>query len=381
MRIYLDCAASAPVNERALEAAMPFLAEHFGNPSSIHTEGRKAAMAIARARQQCAAAIGAPPDSICFTSGGTESDNLAVRSAALQGAESGRRHIVTTAIEHKAVLNSCRTLERQGFTVTYLLPDSEGIISAQEVERALRSDTALVSVMVANNEIGTIQPIADIAKLCRERNVLFHTDAVGAVGSIELDMEALGIDLLSCSAHKLGGIKGAGFLYCRPGLKLAPLIDGGGQERGLRGGTENTAAIVCMGEAVTDACRNIPKKQREISALRDELISLLGRVSGCRLNGSRERRLCGNVNVSFSGVEGESLILNLDLAGVSASSGSACAGVTSEPSHVLKAVGLSEEWLRGSLRLTLSEHNTQEEIHAAARIIEHTVTRLRGNLV
>ena len=375
--IYLDNAASAAVAPAALAAAMPFITAA-GNPSSIHTEGRRAALAVIKAREQCAAAIGAKPSEIVFTSGGTESNNTALRCAAELMSAAGKRHIVTTAIEHPSVLNTCRALEKRGYTVTYLAPDSGGVISAEEVERALRPDTALVSVMAANNEVGTLQPIGETARLCRERGVLFHTDAVQAVGSVELDVGRMGIDLLSCSAHKLGGLKGSGFLYLREGTALSPLMYGGGQERGLRSGTENVGGIVALGEGVSLACADIPAKQRRLAALRDRLISLLLEIPDSRLNGSRTRRLCSNVNVSFSGVEGESLVLNLDLMGICCSSGSACASGSEQPSHVLRAMGVPEKYQRGSLRLTLSESNTEEEILAAAAAVRETVTRLRG---
>lgn len=375
--IYLDNAASAPVLECALSAAEPFLAECCGNPSSIHTEGRRAALALIEAREKCARAIGASPEEIVFTSGGTESDNMAVRSAALSGWRSGRRRIVTTAIEHPAVLESCRFLEQFGFEVEYLAPDSDGYVSAEQARQLITADTALVTVMTANNEVGTIQPVREIAEICRERGVLFHTDAVQAAGLVPLDVSEIGCDMLSISAHKVGGLRGAGLLYCRGGITAAPLIYGGGQENGLRSGTENTAAIAAMGAALEYACRDIPGRSAEMSSVRDRLISLLLDIPGSRLNGGISPRLCGNVNVSFAGVEGESLVLGLDLRGVCASSGSACASGDERPSHVLSAMGIPEEFLKGSLRLTLSGSTTMEQAEQAAAAVRDTVATLR----
>ncbi len=374
--IYLDNAASAPVKPCALSAAMPFIADCFANPSSAHSGGRRAALAIIKAREQCAAALCCLPEEIYFTSGGTESDNTAIFSAAKAFTE--RRHIVTTAIEHPAVLMPCRELKRQGFSVTYLSPDSEGRISPEQVERAITSETALVSVMAANNEIGTLQPIEEIAEICRRKSVLFHTDAVQGAGSIPLDMRKIKADMLSLSAHKLGGIKGGGLLFVRKNTPLYPLIFGGGQERGIRSGTENTAAIVALGEALEYASRDMERRAAYVASLRDTLIERLCKIPRSRLNGSRESRLCGNVCFSFSGVQGESLVLSLDLMGVCASSGSACGSGRNERSHVLEALGLSEEWLGGSLRLTISEENTPDEIVAAADAVERCVDRLRA---
>ncbi len=376
--IYLDNAASAPALPDAIRLAMPFLEECCGNPSSIHGEGRRAALALIEARERCAAALGASPEEIYFTSGGTESDNTALKSAALSGLETGKKRIVTTNIEHPAVLRSCEFLEKFGFEIRYLEADGDGYISAEQAEELITPDTAAVSVMAANNEVGTIQPIREIADICRSRGVPFHTDAVQAAGSIPLDVGEIGCDMMSISAHKIGGIRGAGLLYCRNGCGLIPLLHGGGQESGMRSGTENTAAIAAMGQAMEHSCRNIAKKAAGIAALRDRLISLLLEIPGSRLNGGRERRLCGNVNVSFAGVEGESLVLGLDLRGVCASSGSACASSGGTPSHVLRAMGVPEEMLRGSLRLTLSENNTLQEIEQAAVAVRDTVETLRA---
>lgn len=375
--IYLDNAASAPALTCALQAAMPFISECCGNPSSIHTEGRRAALAIIEAREKCAAAIGAKPEEIIFTSGGTESDNMALKSAAISGLSSGKKRIVITKIEHPAVLKSCEFLERMGFEVKRLGVNSEGYVSPEQARELITPETAVVSVMAANNEIGTIQPVGEIAEICRSRGALFHTDAVQAAGNIPLDVNAIGCDMMSVSAHKLGGIKGAGLLYCRSGCGIAPLLHGGGQENGMRSGTENTAAIAAMGAAMEYSCRGIAERAEKISALRDRLISLLLEIPDSRLNGGLERRLCGNVNISFSRVEGESLVLGLDLRGVCASSGSACASGDVMPSHVLRAMGVPVEFQRGSLRLTLSEHNIAGEIEQAAAAVRETVEMLR----
>lgn len=375
--IYLDNAASAPVLDCALNAAEPFLRDFWGNPSSIHTEGRRAALALIEAREKCARAIGAAPEEIVFTSGGTESDNMAVKSAALAGWEQGRRRIVTTSVEHPAVLESCRALERFGFVVDYLPVDSGGYVSAERTRELITPDTALVTVMTANNEVGAVQPIHEISAVCREHGVLFHTDAVQAAGMIPLDVNDIGCDMLSISAHKLGGLRGAGLLYCRRGIPVNPLLNGGGQENGLRSGTENTAAIAAMGAAMEYACRDIPGKSAAMSEVRDRLISLLTEIPGSRLNGGKSPRLCGNVNVSFAGIEGESLVLGLDLRGVCASSGSACASGDEKPSHVLTAMGVPAEFQKGSLRLTLSESTRMEEAERAAATVRETVETLR----
>lgn len=375
--IYLDNAASTPVLDRARRAAEPFLWECCGNPSSIHSEGRRAALALIEAREKCAAAVGAKPEEIVFTSGGTESDNMALRQAALLGMASGKRRIVASAIEHPAVLNTCRSLELQGFEVRLIGVDGNGYVDMEQARELITPETAVVSVMAANNEVGTIQPVRELAEFCRRRGVLFHTDAVQAAGYIPLDVKELGCDMMSVSAHKLGGMRGAGLLYIREGLELQPLICGGGQENGLRSGTENTAAVVSMGAAMEEACRDISGSAGRISALRDRLIAGLLDIPGSRLNGGVSPRLCGNVNVSFAGVEGESLVLGLDIRGVCVSSGSACSSGNELPSHVLRAMGVPEDMLKGSLRLTLSEFNTADEVESAILAVRETVETLR----
>lgn len=394
--IYLDNAAAAPVNPKALAAAMPFLTENFANPSSVHTLGREASAALDKAREQCAAALGAFPEEIYFTSGGTESDNLAVFSALNAN---GKRRIVTTEIEHPAVLNACSELERRqqdvakptpkarhgcraserwrGFEVVRIMPGKEGAVRAEDIAAAIDDNTALVSVMTANNEIGTLQPITGIGAVCRERGVPFHTDAVQAVGNIPLDMRTLPVDMLSVSAHKIGGIKGAGLLYVRKGTTVSPMIFGGGQERGIRSGTENVAAVAALGAAIEDITSDISRRAEKISRLRDMLIKRLETIPDSRLNGSRTARLCSNVNFSFRGIDGEALVMSLDLMGVCASTASACSAGKQRRSHVLTALGLSDDWLDGTIRLTLSEHNTVEEITAAADIIAECAARQR----
>lgn len=373
--IYLDNAASAPVHPKALSAAMPFITENFANPSSAHTLGREARLAVIAAREQCAAAMGAQTEEIYFTSGGTESDNLAVFSALNVN---GKRRIVTTEIEHPAVLNACKELQRRGFEVVSISPDSEGIIHAEDIAAVIDNNTALVSVMAANNEIGTIQPFAEIGELCRRTGVLFHTDAVQAVGNIPLDMREHIVDMLSVSAHKIGGIKGAGLLYVRKGTLISPMIFGGGQEMGMRSGTENVAAIAAFGAAITEICRDIPEHRRRLSRLRDMLIEKLEKIPDSRLNGSHTDRLCSNVSFSFADIDSEALVMTLDLMGVCASTASACSAGKHHRSHVLAALGLDENRIDGALRLTLSDQNTEEEIVTAAGIITECVARQRS---
>ncbi len=375
-RIYLDHAATTPLSPAVLAAMTPYFAEVFGNASSIHGEGREAKRAVENARRQVAKALNAAiPQEIYFTAGGSESDNWALKGAAFAH---GSGHIITTAIEHHAVLHTCEWLEKQGFSVTYLPVDGFGRISAAQVERALQPDTFLVSVMSANNEVGTLEPIGEIGELCRSRGVLFHTDAVQAVGAIPLDVQAMHIDLLSLSGHKLCGPKGVGALYIRKGVKIEPLIHGGAQERGYRAGTENLSGIVGLGKAVEMAHASLSDHAARMTALRDRLIEgLTARVPGTHLNGHPTQRLPGNVNISFDGVEGEALLLRLDLVGVAASSGSACTSGALDPSHVLMALGLSEAAANGALRLTLGTETTPEEIDRVLDILPPIVDDLR----
>lgn len=372
--IYLDNAASAPVHPKALSAAMPFITENFANPSSAHTLGREARLAVIAAREQCAAAIGAQPEEIYFTSGGTESDNLAVFSAL---GFNDKHKIITTEIEHPAILNACKELQQRGFEVVRISTDGDGIVHAEDIAAVIDNNTALVSVMAANNEIGTIQPFAEIGELCRQMSVLFHTDAVQAVGNIPLDMREHIVDMLSVSAHKIGGIKGAGLLYVRKGTLISPMIFGGGQEMGMRSGTENVAAIAALGTAMTEVCRNIPEHRRRLSRLRDMLIEKLEKIPDSRLNGSHADRLCSNVSFSFADIDSEALVMTLDLMGVCASTASACSAGKHHRSHVLAALGLDENRIDGALRLTLSDQNTEEEIVTAADIITECVARQR----
>ena len=377
--VYADNAATTKPSQKAIDAMLPFLYEEYGNPSSVYSLGMRAAKAILKARENVAAAIGARPQEIYFTSGGSEADNQALRSAALSGEKNGKRHIVTTAFEHHAVLRTCEYLQRRGFEVTYVKPDSRGLISPCDIEAALRDDTCMVSVMYANNEIGTIQPIEEIAGICKARGVLFHTDAVQAVGHIEIDVKKQGIDMLSLSGHKIFAPKGVGVLYAKSGTDISPLIFGGSQERGKRAGTENVAAIAALGAVIGDAVSGIAERTQRVRAMRDRLIGgLLSSIPDTHLNGDRERRLDGNVNIAIDGIEGESLLLMLDMAGICASSGSACESASLDPSHVLKSIGLDEKRAKGSLRLTINELNTDEDIDYILKKLPEIVSRLRA---
>lgn len=378
MRIYADNAATTRMSRRAIDAMLPYLSDIYGNPSSLHSIGQEAAQALFAARQTVAEQLGCEPRELTFTSGGSEADNMALVSAATLGARKGKKHIISTAFEHHAVLHTLARLEKQGFEVTLLDVHENGLISAEEVEQAIRPDTCLVSVMYANNEIGTIQPIAEIGAVCRAHGVLFHTDAVQAVGHLPIDVVKQNIDLLSLSAHKFHGPKGIGALYARRGIALTNLIEGGAQERGKRAGTENVPAIVSMAAALKEACENMEKNTAYVRALRDRLIEGLSKIPHGALNGDREHRLAGNVSFCFEGIEGESLLLLLDDKGVCASSGSACTSGSLDPSHVLLAIGRPHEVAHGSLRLTLSEENTEEEIDTIIRAVTETVEYLRG---
>lgn len=377
--IYLDHAATTPVDPRVLEAMLPYFTEQFGNPSSIYAAGRQARAAIDQARARIARILHCQPREIVFTSGGTESDNLAIKGVAWWHRLNGRgNHIITTAFEHHAVLHSVQYLERFGFEATYVRPGPDGLVRVEDIEAAIRPDTILISVMYANNEIGTIQPIAEIGKLAHRYGILFHTDAVQAAGTLPLDVERLHVDLLSLSAHKFYAPKGVGLLYVRQGTKLLWQQHGGSQESNRRAGTENVPGIVGMATALELAYAEREERNAHLLALRDRLIDgILQRIPDARLNGDREQRLPNNVNVSFEGVDGETVLLNLDMHGIAASSGSACTTGSTEPSHVLLAIGLTPEQARSSIRLTLGKDNTEQEIDRTLDVLEETVTRLR----
>ena len=376
--IYADNAATTKMSKRAIEAMLPYFSEGYGNPSSLHSAGQRAAEALVSARKRIASCLNALPREITFTSGGSEADNQALLSAARLGAKQGKRHIVSTAFEHHAVLHSLKRLEEEGFSVTLLPVPENGILSAQAVEEAIRPNTCLVSVMYANNEIGTIQPIAEIGAICKRKGVLFHTDAVQAVGHLPIDVEAQHIDLLSLSAHKFHGPKGVGALYARKGIPLMPLIEGGAQERGKRAGTENIPAIVGMAAALEETCAGMEERSARLKVLRDRLIDGLREIPHSILNGDREKRLTSNVHFCFEGIEGESLLLLLDDRGICASSGSACTSGSLDPSHVLLAIGRPHEIAHGSLRLSLSEETTEEEVDFIVQSVKEVVAYLRG---
>jgi len=377
MNIYVDNAATTAVSDIALAAMMPCFQEVYGNPSSLHSPGQRAAERLESAREIFARNLNADPRGITFTSGGSEADNQALRSAAAIGARKGKRHIVSTKFEHHAVLHTLKELEKEGYEVTLLDIPPDGVVTAEQVRTALREDTCLVSVMFANNEIGTIQPVAEIGAVCREAGVLFHTDAVQAAGHLPIDVEAMNIDLLSLSAHKFHGPKGVGVLYAKRGIPLTNVIHGGAQERGKRAGTENIPAICGAAAAFDAACAEMEKDAERMSLLRDKLIAGLTAIPHTVLNGDPVHRLPGNVNVCFEGIEGESLLLLLDAKGIAASSGSACTSGSLEPSHVLLALGRPHEVAHGSLRLSLSSENTMEEVEYMLQIIPEVVAYLR----
>lgn len=376
--IYMDHAATTKTSLTAQQAMIRAMTEDWGNPSSLHSPGQKAADALMTAREKIAACIGATPREIYFTSGGSEADNQAIVSAALVGKRKGKTHLISTAIEHHAVLHTLARLEKEGFEVTLLPVDESGIVKAEDVAAAIREDTALVSVMFANNEIGTIQPIAEIGALCREKKVPFHTDAVQAAGHLPIHVTEQNIDMLSLSAHKFHGPRGVGVLYVRRGLPLLNLIEGGAQERGKRAGTENLPAIAGMAAALEEACAHMEADTARVKVLRDRLIEGLSQISHSALNGDWERRLPGNVNFCFEGIEGESLLLLLDDKGIAASSGSACTSGSLDPSHVLLAIGRPHEVAHGSLRLSLGAENTQEEVEYVIQAVADVVARLRA---
>ena len=369
--VYADNAATTPVTPAVLEAMTPWLMENYGNPSSIYSIGRAARTAVEKARRQVAAALNTEPGEIYFTSCGTEADNWALKGSMRRWAAKGKKHLITAVFEHHAILHSARALEKEGFEVTYLPVTPEGLVDPAELEKAIREDTALVSIMLANNEIGTVQPIAELAAIAHAHGAWFHTDAVQAVGHIPVDVKALGVDMLSLSGHKFHAPKGVGALYVKKGILPNIFMDGGA-------GTENLASIVGLGEAITVATASLEENMARITAMRDRLIDSLLRLPKTRLNGSREHRLPGNLNISFEGIEGESLLLRLDMAGICASSGSACTSGSLDPSHVLMAIGLKHEVAHGSLRLSLSELTTEEDIDYIIAQVPPIVEGLRA---
>ena len=378
MTIYADNAATTKMSRTAIDAMLPYMETYYGNPSSLHSVGQKAAEALQSARERIAACLGCQPREITFTSGGSEADNQALLSAAKLGARKGKKHIISTAFEHHAILHSLKRLEKEGFEVELLPVGETGTITAQQVRDAIRDDTCLVTIMYANNEIGSILPIAEIGAVCKEKGVLFHTDAVQAAGHVHINVRERNIDMLSLSAHKFHGPKGIGVLYARQGVILTPLIEGGAQERGKRAGTENIPAIMGMAAVLEEACAHIDENAQKVSTLRDKLIAGLSKIPHSALNGDPVNRLPGNVSFCFEGIEGESLLLLLDAKGICASSGSACTSGSLDPSHVLLAIGRPHEIAHGSLRLSLCEWNTEEEVDYMLRAIPEVVTYLRN---
>ena len=375
--VYADNAATTQMSRAAIDAMLPYMETIYGNPSSLHSVGQQAAEALQNARERIAACLNASPREIYFTSGGSEADNQAILSAARLGARKSKKHIISTAFEHHAVLHTLKKLEKEGFEIELLPVGAIGTITAQQVKSALRADTCLVTVIYANNEIGSILPIAEIGEVCREAGVLFHTDAVQAAGHVPIDVQAQHIDMLSLSAHKFHGPKGIGVLYARQGVPLTSLIEGGAQERGKRAGTENLPAIMGMAAALEDACAHIDENARKVSALRDRLIAGLSKIPHSALNGDPVNRLPGNVSFCFEGIEGESLLLLLDAKGICASSGSACTSGSLDPSHVLLAIGRPHEVAHGSLRLSLCEWNTDEDVDRILAAVPEVVAYLR----
>lgn len=376
--VYADNAATTPVSKSVLEAMDLIYTKYYGNPSSLYSVGREAKKQLETARETVAECLGALPSEIFFTSGGSEGDNWALKGVAHEQAKLGKKHIITSKFEHHAILHTCAVLEKEGLEVTYLDVHEDGLVRPEELEAAIREDTALVSIMYANNEIGTIQPIPEIGAICKKHNVIFHTDAVQAVGNVPINVHEQNIDLLSLSAHKFHGPKGVGAFYIRRGLKLPNLIEGGAQERGRRAGTENLAGAVGLSVALKEACTTMAERTARLTKMRDRLIDGVLKIERSRLNGDRVKRLPGNVNFCFEGIEGESLLLLLDLQGVCASSGSACTSGSLDPSHVLLAIGLPAEIAHGSLRLTFSDQNTEEDIDYILDILPKIVERLRS---
>ena len=378
MRIYADNAATTGMSKRAVEAMIPYLSEWYGNPSSLYSFGQRSKEAIEKAREDVAKIIGADPKEIIFTSGGSEADNQAILTAAELGEKEGKKHIISSAFEHHAVLHTLEKLKKRGFEITLLDVHENGIVRTEELEKAIRDDTALVTIMYANNEIGTIQPIREIGKICREKQVIFHTDAVQAIGHIPVNVEKDNIDMLSASAHKFHGPKGTGFLYVKKGIRPVNLIEGGAQEKGRRAGTENVAGIVAMTEALKESDCNMAKNMESLTEKRNRLIKGLKEIPHSAINGDEERRLPGNVNFCFEGIEGESLLLLLDDKGIEASSGSACTSGSLDPSHVLLAIGRVHDVAHGSLRLSLGEDIKDNEIDEIIGAVKEIVERLRS---
>lgn len=377
-KVYLDNAATTALSPRVLEAMLPYFTQYYGNPSSVHAFGREAKQGLDKARDQVAKALHCEPSEVIFTGCGTESDNTVLLGVAQRYGNKGK-HIITTNVEHHAILHTCEYLEKQGYSVTYLPVDQDGLVTAEQVAAAIRPDTILVSIMFANNEVGTIMPIQEIGAVCKEKGVLFHTDAVQAVGHIPVDVQAMHIDMLSLSAHKFHGPKGVGALYCRKGIRLPSYIMGGAQEKGRRAGTENVAGIVGLGAAIQLATEQLEENRAKMTALRDRLMTgIQARISEVKLNGHPTNRLPNNVNFSFKYIEGESILLMLDMNGIAASSGSACTSGSLDPSHVLLALGLPHEIAHGSVRLTLGDETTEEDIDYTIDVLEKTVARLRA---
>ena len=377
MFVYADNAATTAVSKTALDAMLPAMQELYGNPSSLHQKGREANMALAAARETVAKCLNAQPREIYFTGCGTESDNWAITEGARLGALEGKKHIISDVIEHHAVLHTLAKLEKQGFEVTYLPVHENGVVRVDELAAAIRPDTCLVTIMFSNNEIGTVQPIREIGAICREKGVLFHTDAVQAVGHMPIDVEKDNIDMLSLSGHKFHAPKGVGALYCKKGIKLKNFIEGGAQERGKRGGTEGIPAILAMAAAMKESCDHLEENMAKVSAMRDKLIEGLSKIPNSRCNGDPNHRAPGVVSFCFEGIEGESLLLRLDMAGICASSGSACTSGSLDPSHVLLSLGLPHEIAHGSLRLSLGEYNTMEEVDYILEQVPQIVKTLR----
>ncbi len=375
--IYFDNAATTAVKKEVLEKMLPYFSENYGNASSIYSIGRTSAAAISKAREQVASALSCRSNEVYFTGCGSEADNWAIKGVAFANKSKGK-HIITSAIEHHAVLHTCQYLEKQGFEVTYLPVDEYGKVSPADVENAIREDTILITIMFANNEIGTIQPIAEIGAIAKEHKVLFHTDAVQAIGAVDIDVNEMSIDLLSLSGHKFGGPKGVGALYVRSGVRIDNFMHGGAQEKAKRAGTENLAGIVGLGTAIELACANIPEKAAKIAKIRDYIIENISKnIPYCRLNGHPTDRLCGNVNFSFEFIEGEGMLLFLDMNGIAASSGSACTSGSLDPSHVLLAIGLPHGTAHGSLRVSIGDTNTMEEADKLLEILPKIIQRLR----